>query len=69
MNGNDPKTRQDKTRQDKCCRSAKHCQVLGMLDIDGSLEIARRVYNPRFLSPCLNAHSGDTIPKILVENR
>ena len=57
----------DKTRQDKCCRSVKHCQVLGMLDIDGSLEIARRVYNTMYLSPCLNAHSGDTIPKILVE--
>ena len=32
--------------------------VLGMLDIDGSMDIARRVYDSDCLCPCLNAHGG-----------
>ena len=40
--------------------------VIGMLDIKGSMDIARRIYDIDFLSPCLNAHAGDTIPKILI---
>ena len=38
-----------------------------MLDIKGSMDIAKRIYEIDFLSPCLNAHAGDTIPKILVK--
>ena len=41
-------------------------KVIGMLDIKGSMDIARRIYDIDFLSPCLNAHAGDTIPKILI---
>lgn len=41
-------------------------QVIGMMDIPGSLEIARRVCSTDGVSPCLNAHASDTIPKVLV---
>ena len=43
--------------------------VLGMLDIDGSMDIARRVYDSDCLCPCLNAHGGDTVPKIIINKR
>lgn len=42
--------------------------IIGMLDIPGSLEIARRVYDTNYISPCMNAHASDTVPKIIVEN-
>lgn len=43
-------------------------KVLGMFENrGGEHDLARRVYDAGFLCPCLNAHSGDTIPKILVE--
>lgn len=42
--------------------------VIGMLDSPGSLEIARRIYNTEYISPCLNAHASDTVPKILEDN-
>lgn len=41
-------------------------QMLGQMDnSDGSHEIANRVYDSDGLSPCLNAHAGDTTPKII----
>lgn len=44
------------------------CEVIGNMDnSDGSLEIANRIYGGGGLSPCLNAHAGDTVPKIIVE--
>lgn len=44
------------------------CEVIGNMDnSDGSLEIANRIYGGGGLSPCLNAHAGDTVPKIVVE--
>lgn len=43
-------------------------QIIGMLDIKGSLDIARRVYSGGGVSPCINAHGSDTVPKIVVRN-
>lgn len=43
--------------------------MLGMLDSPGSLEIARRIYGIDGISPCLNAHASDTIPKILIGDK
>ncbi|MCQ2086653.1 MAG: DNA cytosine methyltransferase [Bacilli bacterium] len=43
-----------------------NCEVIGKMDnSDGSLEIANRVYGKQGVSPCLNAHAGDTVPKII----
>lgn len=40
--------------------------VIGMLDLKGSLDIARRIYEIDYISPCINAHGSDTVPKILI---
>lgn len=41
-------------------------KVIGEMDnSDGSMEIANRVYDSEGVSPCLNAHASDTVPKIL----
>ena len=47
---------------------SNNCKVLGMLDIQGSIDVARRVYDINFVSPCITAHANDTVPKIVVKN-
>lgn len=42
--------------------------ILGMLEKQGDLDIARRIYSGGGTSPCINAHGNDTVPKILVKN-
>lgn len=43
-----------------------NCEVIGNMDnSDGPLEIANRVYGKQGVSSCLNAHAGDTVPKII----
>lgn len=41
------------------------CNMLGTMELNGSLEIASRVYGSDGLCPCQNAHAGDTVPKFL----
>ena len=46
-----------------------NCNVIGMLEDENRLDIARRVYSTNALSPTINAHANDTVPKIIVAMR
>lgn len=56
----------DKTRQDNGFSIVGSCQLLGKLDENGLLDIARRIYSVDGLCPCQTAYGCDTIPKFVV---
>lgn len=52
----------------KDIKKTNQTNIVGMLNSPGSLDIARRIYDIEYISPCLNAHASDTVPKILITN-